>query len=133
MNPNRRIFFGAKRLLMAACLLAGITSCDNFKAADPLVTRYAEVKDPSRDTVFVISNKKLSTTAEIIFEETLSDTAIVGFSSDISFTNQSRFLLPMKNPPGMYISGLTGDSLFVKYQPYKKPISGNVKIKVTFL
>jgi hypothetical protein len=132
MNPNQSEISLRKRLLMAACLLAGITSCDNFKAADPLVTRYAEVKDPSRDTIFTISNEKMSTLAVITFEETLSDTAIVGFSSDTSFTNQSRFLLPMKNSPGMSISGLTGNSLFIKYEPYNKPISGNVKIGVTF-
>jgi hypothetical protein len=41
-------------------------------------------------------------------------------------------LLPITNPPSMNISGLSGDSLFIKYQPYKKPISGDLTIEITF-
>lgn len=108
-------------------------SCNNYREADPVITLYAEIKDPSRDTIISIFNEKLSAKVRVSFEETLSDTALVRISSDTLFSQHgASFLLPITNAPLMFIDGLTGDSLFIKYQPIKKPISGNVKIGITF-
>jgi hypothetical protein len=120
-------------LLMVVVILASMISCDGFKAADPLIIHNVEIKDVSRDTIISIFNEKLSTKVQVAFEETLSDTAIVQISSDTLFSQHgTKYLLPVRNAPLMYIGGLLGDSLFIKYRPINVPISGNVKIKLTF-
>ena len=130
---NRRPGFNSLRTVIAISLIITSISCDNYREADPVITRYAEVKDPSRDTIISIFNEKLSTKFRVTFEETLSDTALVRISNDTLFSQHGTlFLLPITNPPLMFVDGLTGDSLFIKYQPIKKPISGNVKIGITF-
>jgi hypothetical protein len=108
-------------------------SCDSYRPAEPVITQYVKVVDVNSDTMVVIPNEKSATTASISFTETLSDTALVRISPDTAFSKHgSVFLLPITNPPLMYISGLTGDSLFIKYQPYNKPIAGDLTIEVTF-
>lgn len=65
--------------------------------------------------------------------ETLSDKALVKIASDTVFSkHQATFMLPITNPPLMLISGLSGDSLFIKYEPYKKVITGDLTIEITF-
>lgn len=121
----------ASMLALSSALI--LFSCDNYRAAEPVFTQYVKVKDVNSDTMVVIYNEKSSTTASIAFRETLSDTALVRISPDTAFLKHgSLFLLPITNPPAMYISGLTGDSLFIKYQPYNKPISGDLTIEITF-
>jgi len=121
------------RLLIVVVILASMISCGGFKAADPLIIHNAEIKDVSRDTIISIFNEKLSTKVQVAFEETLSDTAVVQISSDTLFSQHgATYLLPVRNAPLMYIGGLLGDSLFIKYRPINMPISGNVKIKLTF-
>lgn len=120
-------------LLMFVVILASMISCGGFKAADPLIIHNVEIKDVSRDTIISIFNEKLSTKVQVAFEETLSDTAILQISSDTLFSQHGApYLLPVRNAPLMYIGGLLGDSLFIKYRPINLPISGNVKIKLTF-
>lgn len=120
-------------LLMVVVILASMISCGGFKAADPLIIHNAEIKDVSRDTIISIFNEKLSTKVQVAFEETLSDTAVVQISSDTLFSQHgATYLLPVRNATLMYIGGLLGDSLFIKYRPINMPISGNVKIKLTF-
>lgn len=134
MSPNHKIkIFMAKRLVVVVGFLASITSCGGFKAGDPLIIHNVKIKDSSRDTIISIFNEKLSTKVQVVFEETLSDTAIVQISSDTLFAQHgATFLLPVRNAPLMYIGGLIGDSLFIKYRPINKPISGNVKIELTY-
>lgn len=118
---------------LALVIAFTLVSCSDFRPADPLETHLVTITDVGRDTVAAIPNEKLSTSARISIEETLSDTAIVRISGEPSFTNPMTLLLPIKNMPLTSISGLTGDSLYVKYEPYKKPISGTVSVKITFL
>jgi len=107
-------------------------SCDNYRPAEPIVTQNVKITNVNRDTVIGISNENLATTARIFFRETLSDTALVRISPDTLFSkNGALYLLPMINPPSMSLGGLSGDSLFIKYQPYKKPISGDLTIEIT--
>lgn len=118
--------------VLLGCFSTGLLSCENRKA-DPVIMHQAKVLDLNKDTVIVVPNEKLATTVRVSFVESLSDTALVKISTDRTFsTPGSQFLLPMKNSPLMYISELSGDSLFIKYQPYKKPISGNLTIEITF-
>lgn len=132
LNQKNKILI-VKRLVVVVCVLASMASCDGFKAADPLITHQVDVKDTNRDTIVSIFNEKLSTKVQVAFEESLSDTAIVQISSDTLFSQHgATFLLPVRNAPLMYIGGLVGDSLFIKYRPINKPISGNVKIELTF-
>lgn len=120
-------------LAVLGCLAIGLLSCDNYREADPVVTHQVKVKNLNKDTLISVSNEKLATTARISFVETLSDTALVKIATDTLFsTHGATFLLPITNPPLMNISGLSGDSLFIKYQPYKKGIAGNLTIEITF-
>ena len=128
----RRNYRNAFKIALASSAIV-FFSCENYRPAEPVVTEYVKVANVNRDTVIVIPNEKLATTARISFTETLSDTALVRISPDTAFSkNGSLFLLPITNPPLTYISGLTGDSLFIKYQPYKKPISGDLTVEITF-
>lgn len=123
----------ALKLALAASSSFVLSSCDNYRPAEPIITQYVQITNVSRDTLVVIPNEKSATTASVTFMETLSDTALVRISPDTAFSKHgSLFLLPITNPPLMYISGLTGDSLFIKYQPYKTTISGDLTIEVTF-
>jgi len=122
-----------KFVLLAASLAFAFFSCENYRPAEPVIKHYVKVINVNRDTVAVIPNKQSATTIGVSFMETLSDTALVWISPDTAFSKHgSLYLLPITNPPAMYISGLTGDSLFIKYQPYKKPISGDLTIEITF-
>lgn len=110
-----------------------LSSCDNYRPAESVVTQYLKVINVNSDTMIVIPNEKLATSARIGFAETLSDTALVRISSDTAFSKHGTlFFLPITNPPLMSVSGLSGDSLFIKYEPYNKPISGDLTIEVTF-
>ena len=121
------------KLVLAVSSAFAVFSCDNYRPAEPVISQNVKVINVNRDTVIGISNEKLATTARISFTETLSDTALVRISPDTAFSkNGALFLLPITNPPVMSIGGLPGDSLFIKYQPYKKPISGALTIEVTF-
>ena len=131
-NNYRRPGFAVSIGVIALFILTGMISCDNYREADPVITHYAQITNSSRDTIISIFNEKLSTEATVTFQETLSDMAIVKFSSDTSFAEKGGFLIPIKNPPLMGIGGLVGDSLYIKYQPLNKPVSGNVTIGVTF-
>jgi hypothetical protein len=83
--------------------------------------------------MIVIPNGKSASMASISFAETLSDTALVRIASDTAFsTHGGGFLLPITNPPLMSIGGLTGDSLYIKYQPYKKPVTGDLTIEIIY-
>jgi len=125
--------FITARTFVVLFLLANTLSCSHYREGEPIITLYAEVKDPSRDTIMAMANEKLSTEAIVTFQETLSDTAIVKFSGDTLFSQKGAgFLLPMTSSNLMSVGGLEGDSLFIKYQPIKKAISGNLKIGVTF-
>lgn len=123
----------AMKPLFAACFAFTLFSCENYRAAEPPVVQYVKVTKVDRDTMLVIPNEKSATTARVSFTETLSDTAIVRISSDTAFAKHgSVFLLPITNPPLMHISGLSGDSLFIQYQPYNKPISGDLTVEIEF-
>ena len=121
------------KLMLAASSVFTVFSCDNYRPPAPVATQYVKVANVNRDTMVVIAKEKSSTTARISFTETLSDTALVRISPDTAFSKHGAvFLLPITKPLLTYVSGLTGDSLFIKYQPYKKPISGNLTIEITF-
>jgi hypothetical protein len=91
-----------------------LLSCDSHRPAEPVITQYVKVINVNSDTMVVIPNGKSATTASIAFSETLSDTALVRISSDTAFSKHgSLFLLPITNSPLTYISGLSGDSLFI--------------------
>ena len=123
----------ALKLMLAASSVFAFFSCDNYRPPAPVATQYVKVANVNQDTMMVIAKEKSSTTARISFTETLSDTALVRISPDTAFSKHGAvFLLPITKPLLTYVSGLTGDSLFIKYQPYKKPISGNLTIEVTF-
>ncbi|WP_353719070.1 hypothetical protein [Dyadobacter sp. 676] len=113
-------------------LLAALTSCNDFRPVPLPITRYIEIPDANRDTMVVISNDDQYSLARLTFEETLSDTAIVEFSTDNFVKSRMFFLLPARNAPLMSIGGLTGDSLYVKYYPMTRPVTGQVKIGVSF-
>ncbi|KAA6432727.1 hypothetical protein FEM33_23700 [Dyadobacter flavalbus] len=123
----------AVRIWLVATSGFALFSCDNYRPAEPPVIQYVKIANVHRDTVVAIPNEKSAVTARIAFTETLSDTAIVRISPDTAFSQHgSVFLLPITNPTLMYISGLSGDSLFLQYQPYKRPISGNLTIEIEF-
>ena len=123
----------ALKLILAASSVISFFSCDNYRPPAPVDTQYVRVANVNRDTMMVIAKDESATTARISFTETLSDTALVKISSDTAFSKHGAvFLLPVTKPVLMYVSGLTGDSLFIKYQPYKKPVSGNLTIEITF-
>ena len=129
LSSLRWNFLRASMLTASAFVLF---SCDNYRPAEPIVTQNVKITNVNRDTVIGISNENLATTARIFFRETLSDTALVRISPDTLFSkNGALYLLPMINPPSMSLGGLSGDSLFIKYQPYKKPISGDLTIEIT--
>jgi hypothetical protein len=126
-------FLNALKLMLIAFTTSAFFSCENYRPAEPVVTQYVKVTNVNRDTVIGIPNENLATSARISFTETLSDTALVRISVDTLFSkNGSVFLLPITNPPMMSIGGLSGDSLFIQYQRYKKPISGDLTIEITF-
>ena len=121
------------KLMLAATSVFTFFSCDNYRPPAPVDTQYVRVANVNRDTMMIIAKEKSATTARISFTETLSDTALVKISPDTAFSKHGAvFLLPVTKPVLMYVSGLTGDSLFIKYQPYKKPVSGNLTIEITF-
>lgn len=129
----RQNCFKGLKLVFAASSAFTLFSCENYRPAEPVITQYVKVTNVDRDTVIVIPNEKLANTAGISFTETLSDTALVIISPDTAFSKHgSLFLLPITNPPLMNVSGLSADSLFIKYQPYNKPISGDLTIEITF-
>jgi hypothetical protein len=132
-GPARNHNMALKFFLIAASSAFVLFSCENYRPGEPVMKQYVKVTNVNRDTVVVIPNEKSASTIGVSFVETLSDTALVRISPDTAFSkNGSFFLLPVTNPPLMYISGLTGDSLYIKYQPYKKPISGDLTIEITF-
>jgi hypothetical protein len=121
------------KLVFCASTAFAFFSCENYRPGEPIITQYVKITNVNRDSVVAIPNKKLATIVRVSFTETLSDTALVRISPDTAFSKHgSLFLLPITNPPLMYISGLSGDSLYIKYQPYKKPISGDLTIEITF-
>lgn len=123
----------ALKVFFTAFSAFALFSCDNYKPAEPPVIQYVKVAHVDRDTVVVVPNEKSAVTARIAFTETLSDTALVRISPDTAFSKHgSVFLLPMTNSPLMYLSGLSGDSLFIQYQPYNRPISGELTIEIEF-
>ena len=125
-------FFRAFKLMLAVFSAYAFFSCENYRPGEPVITQYVKVTDVNRDTVIAISNEKLASTATISFTETLTDTALVRISPDTAFSiHGSLFLLPITNPPLMMLSGLSGDSLFIQYQPYNRPISGDLTIEIT--
>lgn len=120
-------------LAALGCLTTGLLSCDNYREADPVIAHQVKVKNLNKDTLIAVSNEKLATIARVSFVETLSDTALVRIAADTLFSKHgATFLLPIINPPLMSISGLSGDSLFIKYEPYKKEIAGDLTIEITF-
>lgn len=120
--------------VLAVCMAAVLSSCDNYREADPLDVRQVKITNVNNDTLITLSNEKMAPTVRVSIVETLTDTALVKIATDTAFSKHgATFLLPVINPPLMSISGLTGDSLFIKYQPYKKPISGDLTIELTFL
>lgn len=131
-DTEKRHYSKTPNVLISLFLIAGTLSCDRYREADPVIKQYVQIQDSSRDTLVSIFNEKMSTKAMINFQETLTDTAVVRFSSDRSFLEGGGFLLPIENPPLMYVGGLVGDSLFIKYEPFKKSISGKLTIEVTF-
>ncbi|QRR03188.1 hypothetical protein [Dyadobacter sandarakinus] len=120
-------------LAVLGCFVTGLLSCEDYREAEPIFTEQVKVINLNRDTLIAVYNEKLATTARVSFVETLSDTALVKIASDTVFSKpQATFLLPITNPPLMLISGLSGDSLFIKYEPYKKVITGDLTIEITF-
>ena len=79
------IFIRVLKWVLAAASALPFFSCDNYRAAEPVVTQYVKVTSVNRDTVISISNEKLSPMVGVSFTETLSDTAIVSISSDTAF------------------------------------------------
>jgi hypothetical protein len=129
----RRNCFSAFKWVFAVSSILVFVSCGDFRPAEPLETHYVKVTDVNRDTIIVIPNGKSASMASISFAETLSDTALVRIASDTAFsTHGVGYLLPVTNAILPSISGLTGDSLYIKYQPYKKPVTGDLTIEIIY-
>ncbi|SEI53325.1 hypothetical protein SAMN05216327_102282 [Dyadobacter sp. SG02] len=126
--------FGTVYTLTLATLTCALgLSCENSRPADPLDQRQVKVIDLNRDTVIAVANENRAETARISFVETLSDTALVKVSNDTLFSQHGMgFLLPITKPMLTSIGGLTGDSLYVKYQPLKTPITGALTVEITY-
>lgn len=119
-------------VFMGALLLFGLLSCNNYRAPDPIVTHFLPINNPGRDTVMVLENRNRTSSFSISYQGTLSDMAIIRFSTNNSFSQNGGFAIPVHQSIKQIVRDMAGDSLFIQYQPIKDTTSGDLAIGITF-
>lgn len=80
----------------------------------------------------VLENKNKASSFSISYQGTLSDIAILRFSTNRSFSQNGGFVIPVHDSVKQMVNDIAGDSLFIQYQPVRNPISGDLTIGITF-
>lgn len=124
--------FSAKKAVVTIFLLASIGSCNSFIGNDSIAVN---VVDPGRDTVFSIPNQKLYDAVNITLEGNLSDTSVIAFSTDSTFTSKATYFASTPKvgfSEKINLKNIKSDSLFIKYHTISSSNLGDVKIGVSF-
>ena len=121
-----------QKLILLLLLTIGIVACN--KEFEPVKTHTFQVTKADRDTVFFAKNEKTATSFTMILEGALTKTALIMWSADSLFTDQTGFGHGAgKNDPYSFtVNQFNSDKLYLKYQPVQDSITGNLTIKVQF-
>lgn len=129
-------YLNFRMLVLYGCILAGLTSCNNYKEADSIAREQMVTVNPKRDTVFSVVRQSLYDAVDITFKGTLSDTSIIAVSTDSTFINKATYYVSSPKiafSHKMNLNGIRNNLLYIKYHPIRNSNSGHAKIGVAFL